>query len=76
MFRYIYIVLREFQSCTLLKLRSFCIIKISLKTIIMWLLIKCGLNDFYIIICSCSIVTWWYMQSGYSTMNKIKFKIM
>ena len=31
MFRYICIILREFQSCTSLKLRSFCIIKISIK---------------------------------------------
>ena len=31
MFRYICIILREFQSCTSLKLRSFYIINISLK---------------------------------------------
>jgi len=31
MFQYFCIILREFQSCTSLKLRSFYIIKISLK---------------------------------------------
>jgi len=33
MFRYICIILRYFQSFTLLKLRSFCVIKIALKII-------------------------------------------
>ena len=33
MFRYTFIINRELQSCTLLKLRSFFIIKISLKII-------------------------------------------
>ena len=43
----------------------------------MWLfLIKCSLYDFYNIICISSMFTWPYTQSGYSEINKIKFKIM
>jgi len=71
MFQYICIILREFQSCTSLKLLSFCIIKMSLKIIqfkiFMWLmLIKCSLYDFYNTICISSMFTWLYIQSGYA----------
>ena len=80
MFQYVCIILREFQSCTLLKL-SFIYNKNFIKNyqiiIFMWLLlIKCSLYDFYTIICTSSMFTWPYMQSGYSAKNKIKFKIM
>jgi hypothetical protein len=67
MFQYICIILREFQSCTLLKLRGVYIIKISLKNyqikIFMWLLvINCSLYDFYNIICISSMFTWQYIH--------------
>jgi len=66
MFQYICIILREFQSCTLLKLHSVYIIEISLKNyqikIFMWLLvINCSLYDFYNIICIC-MFTWLYIH--------------
>ena len=40
-FRYICVIPRELRSCTSLKLRSFCIIKISLKIIKLRYLCKC-----------------------------------
>ena len=66
-FRYTCVILREFHSCTLLKLHSFCIIKISLNNnqikLFMWLLfIKCThrLYDFYNKICISSMFMWPY----------------
>jgi hypothetical protein len=66
MFRYIRIILREFQSCTSLKLRSFYIIKISLKlsdqNINVVFFIKRSLYDFYSIICIISMFTCPYVH--------------
>jgi hypothetical protein len=66
MFRYICIILSEFQICTSLKLRILYIITISLQNcqikIFRCLLIKCSLYDFYNIICFCSTFTWPYMH--------------
>jgi len=64
MFRYICIIVREFQSCTTLKLRSFYFIKnYQIKILIWLLLIKCSLYDFYNIICISSMFTLPYICS-------------
>ena len=73
------IILGKFQRCTSLKLRSFYVIRISLKLPnenIYVVLIKCIQYDFYSIICISNMFTRPYMQSGYSAINTIKFKIM
>jgi len=63
MFRYICIILRVFQSCTLLKLHSFYIVKIYHIKVFVWLLSKkCSLYDFYNIICISSMFTCSYIH--------------
>jgi len=66
MFRYICIILREFQRFTFVKLCSVCIIKNYQIKIFMWLLLmKYSLYDFYNIICISNMFMWLYMQSGF-----------
>jgi len=67
MFQYICIILGEFHSCTVLKLRRFCIIKISLKNnqikiFVLLLFIKCSLYDFYNITVISSMFMWLYIH--------------
>ena len=78
MFRYICVTLREFQTCTSLKLRSFHIIKIPLKIVKLkdlcsCFFIKSSRYDFYSIMCQCYVYVAVY-TSGYSAINKMKFK--